>query len=1156
MALRAIDGGTNYYAQFTNSFPTDPNFFPIGVWFESVLSQSDINLDKAVGLNTYVVLTTDSSLSLIQQNGMYAILQADNNDWKNNSAAIANPNVVGWLLHDEIDMQQANEQGAAAARTQIAATMNSLPNDGRLTYANYGKGVAFWNTDSDAGKYINDFQDVTSMDVYYFTDPNFQFNGWPESWSIIKWRDGIESSNPVLTEAEYREAANYGYNVDRMRYLDGLDGERQPIWNFVEVGTPFSGGDAIAIDEIQAAVMHSLIAGAQGIQYFNHSFGGPNPSFHVLRDPAYAAQRAAVDEINGLIEQLAPVLNSWFDDGYADALDGDVTLKDGVRVMSKFYDGDHYIFAGSLQHEAQTTQIRFGDGTFDGFVTVVGESGTGAWGQTIPVVDGVFTDTFVDGEAWVVYHVDENAAPPPPTSFLINEEFHPWTGAISPDGVWRIAGPWVGTGGNQLEPSNVAFTETYPGETSTGFMYLTIPSGNPLRGAELQSLDGYGYGTYEARMKVSAVDGGVASFFLIGAPDYRQPEFDIEFLLGDGNEVTLFNHPTGGGITYSLGFDPTAAFHNYGIIWTPNADGTATVSKTVDGVIVHSATSSSYVASLDGEFIMMNAWSGNANFGGGPPTQNSTTVYDWVHYTPYEAAPPGGPGSVSINDVTISEGNSGTKLAAFTATRTSGTEAFVVSFATSNGTATVAGSDYVAASGTLSFAAGQNTQTLSVTINGDTTVEANETFNVALSNATNGATISDAQGVGTITNDDSVPPPPGTNLVTNGGFETGSFSGWTLSGNTGGIYIAPTQFPGPPHSGTYSAGFGSFNSDGTITQNIATTAGQHYTFSFWIRADSSGSTPMNHFDAQWNGQTLLNLVNSPDTSYQLYTFDVIGNGGTSVLEFDGFNNPDTWRLDDVSLTAVGAPPPPDTTPPAKPAISSFSTDTGTLGDGRTTDTTLMFTGTAEASSVVTVFDGAASLGTTSANGSGAWTFSTAALSLATHTFTVKAADAAGNVSVASDPLAVTVEAPPPPPQTINGTSGHDTLRGGAGDDIINGNNGQDQIDGAAGNDLIHGGGGKDWIDGGIGIDTLWGDAGADEFVFKAGEAGGDTVADFSGNGSRTGDILMFIGFGDKQDGATFTSIGSNQWQIHSALDGHNEIITLAAAVHPNDFLFI
>jgi RTX calcium-binding nonapeptide repeat (4 copies)/Calx-beta domain len=69
-------------------------------------------------------------------------------------------------------------------------------------------------------------------------------------------------------------------------------------------------------------------------------------------------------------------------------------------------------------------------------------------------------------------------------------------------------------------------------------------------------------------------------------------------------------------------------------------------------------------------------------------------------------------GDISIGDMTISEGNSGTKTATFTVSRT-GTAAFAVDFATADGTA-AAGSDYVATAGTLSFAAGQATQTVSV----------------------------------------------------------------------------------------------------------------------------------------------------------------------------------------------------------------------------------------------------------------------------------------------------------------------------------------------------------------------------------------------------------------------------------------------------------
>jgi serralysin len=113
------------------------------------------------------------------------------------------------------------------------------------------------------------------------------------------------------------------------------------------------------------------------------------------------------------------------------------------------------------------------------------------------------------------------------------------------------------------------------------------------------------------------------------------------------------------------------------------------------------------------------------------------------------------PASVSIDDMSISEGNSGTKVVTFTVTRTGGTAAFNVNFFTSDGGATLSDGDYVANSGTLQFGANVNTKTISVTINGDTKVESDEAFFVNLSGATNGATIGDNLGIGLITNDDS-----------------------------------------------------------------------------------------------------------------------------------------------------------------------------------------------------------------------------------------------------------------------------------------------------------------------------------------------------------------------------------------------------------------
>ena len=112
--------------------------------------------------------------------------------------------------------------------------------------------------------------------------------------------------------------------------------------------------------------------------------------------------------------------------------------------------------------------------------------------------------------------------------------------------------------------------------------------------------------------------------------------------------------------------------------------------------------------------------------------------------------------SLSINSASVTEGNFGTVNAVFTVTLSHASGKTVgVSYATADVTAT-AGSDYNAVSGSLSFAPGVTTQTITVLVRGDLLDEANETFTVNLSSSVN-ATISVAQGTGTIIDDDATP---------------------------------------------------------------------------------------------------------------------------------------------------------------------------------------------------------------------------------------------------------------------------------------------------------------------------------------------------------------------------------------------------------------
>ena len=126
-------------------------------------------------------------------------------------------------------------------------------------------------------------------------------------------------------------------------------------------------------------------------------------------------------------------------------------------------------------------------------------------------------------------------------------------------------------------------------------------------------------------------------------------------------------------------------------------------------------------------------------------SQGSGTITD------DDAAP-----SLAIGDVSVNEGNIGTVNAVFTVSLSAiSGQTVTVNFNTANGSAVSPG-DYTATAAILTFAPGVISQTVTVVVASDSVNEANETLTVNLTAPTH-ATISDAQGVGTIVNDDAGP---------------------------------------------------------------------------------------------------------------------------------------------------------------------------------------------------------------------------------------------------------------------------------------------------------------------------------------------------------------------------------------------------------------
>jgi Ca2+-binding RTX toxin-like protein len=173
---------------------------------------------------------------------------------------------------------------------------------------------------------------------------------------------------------------------------------------------------------------------------------------------------------------------------------------------------------------------------------------------------------------------------------------------------------------------------------------------------------------------------------------------------------------------------------------------------------------------------------------------------------------------------------------------------------------------------------------------------------------------------------------------------------------------------------------------------------------------------------------------------------------------------------------------------------------------------------------------------------------------------------------------------------IDGRGGADYMAGGAGNDVYivddagdmvveNANEGTDAVFSTVdhtltanveilvlqgsgnlagtGNGLanaLYGNSGDNTLDGGAAADLLTGNAGNDTFVFHTGEANGDVVADFAGNGAAAGDSLQFVGYGA---GATFTNIDATHWQVNYNSDASHEVITFmnGASIDPTDFSF-
>jgi hypothetical protein len=448
VTLQPIDGGPTYFADhgFTVAKSLgwdDPSHFPIGP-FNSVYNTAILpncrTLMSGLGWNTLIgeyhgidwdpAAVTADNISTIQNAGGSALTSATTN-------------MVGILTSDEV----ANY--ADLVSRPISGTANGIQDTRFWTVnctweyaANYYDPI-FSGAPAPANStsVISDLIatpngtkrhiDINSVDIYWFTgsrDP-----GWS---GYMLGSNGAAShiygGSPTVDQCA--RGSNYGDVIDIIRgYHAGLD--PAPVGIYLETGDPFTkdtnGSSYIKPPEFNWAAWSMVIHGARFIWIFDHSFSGPgsnnnnllggNTYYTAIRSGQTISMWNQVSATCKLIGNLAPIINSSFALGYVTVTPVGysfptihLSFTGGIDICAHYYTGGtftnaagtfnngFYIFAttryGLAAAMPVTATFTVADLTAT-TATAIGES------RTIPIVNGVFSDTFAKASTVHVYEI-------------------------------------------------------------------------------------------------------------------------------------------------------------------------------------------------------------------------------------------------------------------------------------------------------------------------------------------------------------------------------------------------------------------------------------------------------------------------------------------------------------------------------------------------------------------------------------------------------------------------------------------------------------------------------------------------------------------------------------------------------------------------------
>ena len=437
VTLREIDGGSGYFTHINRNSTWMDEHILLGSWLEQPLNATEVAYDRATGANIYWNLAgfgktcngapCVASYQTIRNGGMHVSAPGVAADSGSESTAFEGtdeadlnfgPGWAGWDKADNSCVPAGGKCGYTVARWFYIGRPASLGSPGYPTgdtviQQGYGKGVLFWETAKQAAEFLK-FTNILSADTYWMTDSSLGVAS--QGGCALFPNNPVSCGNggsPGLTKAQRQLPANYAYNVTELEKLQAANGTSKPVVVDVETGCPFTADNCTTPGAMTAAAWHALIAGARGIIWFQHNFGGPCIDFRTIMDGSNPASGkynceqtphvtlhdavAALTSFNAEVNSMTAILLAPFADGY-------VSSGGDVSYMAKYSGGSYYIFAASGKPGMPPPAGQ------KVYFSVPGAAGCRAAvlneNRGIPIANGKFSDVFSNANAVHIYEVN------------------------------------------------------------------------------------------------------------------------------------------------------------------------------------------------------------------------------------------------------------------------------------------------------------------------------------------------------------------------------------------------------------------------------------------------------------------------------------------------------------------------------------------------------------------------------------------------------------------------------------------------------------------------------------------------------------------------------------------------------------------------------